>query len=301
MKNEGPYVKEWLDYHLLAGVDHFFIYNNGSPDNQSEVIKPYADAGLVTYIDYPGKARQYEAYNAAARDYKFFCRYMAFIDGDEFIFPKIADNIVDVVDEILADKPNAGALGINMMGFGSNYQDKADYSQGVMERFTRRQPIDDTDIMPGSGLHGGCAHIKTVANPRRIDYFFNPHFAMYIQPNFAVNENGGIVEFFSNYPPTVSKIVMHHYSSKSREEYENKVNRGTADAYYNVYKLENYTHDTKSNAVFDDSILKYRDACIAAFKAKWGGSRHYQRLERSETRRLRKNFTKIGVNVACRF
>ena len=26
MKNEARYVKEWLDYHLLAGVNHFFIY-----------------------------------------------------------------------------------------------------------------------------------------------------------------------------------------------------------------------------------------------------------------------------------
>ena len=23
MKNEAPYVKEWLDYHILAGVENF--------------------------------------------------------------------------------------------------------------------------------------------------------------------------------------------------------------------------------------------------------------------------------------
>ena len=272
MKNEGPYVKEWLDYHLLAGVDHFFIYDNGSPDNQSEIIKPYADAGLVTYIDYPGKARQYEAYNAAVRDYKFFCRYIAFIDGDEFIFPKIHSNIVEVVDELLADKPNAGALAVNIFGFGSNYQDKADLTKGVLERFTRRQPIDDTDIIEGSGFHGGCAHVSSITNPRRVDYFSNPHFAHYLQPYFAVNEYGGVVEYFSSYPPSVEKIVMHHYSSKSREEYENKVNRGTADAYHNVYKLENYKHDTKLNEVFDDSILSYRDKIFAAFHSKYGAT-----------------------------
>ena len=38
MKNEAPYVKEWLDYHLLAGVDHFFIYDNETPDNLKEVF-----------------------------------------------------------------------------------------------------------------------------------------------------------------------------------------------------------------------------------------------------------------------
>ena len=30
MKNEGDYIKEWLDFHLKVGVEHFFIYNNDS-------------------------------------------------------------------------------------------------------------------------------------------------------------------------------------------------------------------------------------------------------------------------------
>lgn len=257
MKCEGPYVKEWLDYHLLAGVDHFFIYDNDSPDNQREVVKPYVDAGLVTYIFYPGQARQYEAYNAAVRDYRYFCRYMAFIDGDEFIFPQSDRSIVEVVDEIFEKHPKAAALGANIFTYGSNYQDKADYTKGVLERFTRRASVDDTPIFEVNGLHGGTAHISTIANPRRIDFFGNPHYAIYIVRNFAINENGDKIPFFSNYPPTVKKIVMNHYSVKSREEYEGKIRRGTADAVYNIYKAEKFLHE-KDNEIFDDSILKYR-------------------------------------------
>ena len=43
MKNAGPYIKEWLDYHLLAGVEHFFIYDNDSLDNMKEVLQPYIE------------------------------------------------------------------------------------------------------------------------------------------------------------------------------------------------------------------------------------------------------------------
>ena len=32
-KDEGRYLREWLDYHLLAGVEHFYLYNNDSADN----------------------------------------------------------------------------------------------------------------------------------------------------------------------------------------------------------------------------------------------------------------------------
>ena len=28
MKNEGLYLKEWLDFHILVGVDKFYLYDN---------------------------------------------------------------------------------------------------------------------------------------------------------------------------------------------------------------------------------------------------------------------------------
>ena len=90
MKCEGPYLKEWLDYHLLAGVDHFYLYDNDSPDNQAEVAAPYVKAGLVDYFYAPGKAAQMFAYNEAVKNFRFFSRYFATIDGDEFIYSKSA-------------------------------------------------------------------------------------------------------------------------------------------------------------------------------------------------------------------
>ena len=89
LKDEGNYLKEWLDYHLLAGVDHFYLYDNDSSDNQAEVAKPYVEAGLVDYFPLPGKAMQMVAYNDAVKRFKFHCRYMAFIDLDEFVYPKV--------------------------------------------------------------------------------------------------------------------------------------------------------------------------------------------------------------------
>ena len=263
MKNEAPYLKEWVDYHLLAGVNHFYLYDNQEDDEQKKILEPYISAGLVTHIPYPGKARQYEAYNDAVQNYRFFCRYMTFIDADEFVLPKDNRSIVEVVDEIFTANPDAAGLGVNIFTFGSNFQDKAAFSRGVLERFTRRASVDYTpDMRNGEKNAGGTSHISSITNPRRIDFFCNPHFAYYFEGCNAINEVGKRVELFYNYPPTVKKIVMHHYSAKSREEYMNKVKRGTADSLENVYKYEEetYTHDTPDNEVFDDSILKYRDA-----------------------------------------
>ena len=265
MKNEGPYIKEWLDYHLLAGADHFYIYDNGSPDNQKEVLKPYIDAGIVTYIFYPGQARQYEAYSDAVKNYRFFCKHMAFIDGDEFIFPQNNKNIVEVLDEILQDKSKAGGVAVNWHQFGSNFQEKADLNRGVLDRFTRRASDENIAINPKNNLPSGNAHIKTIGNPRKIDFFQNPHYAIFFDYSFPVNEKGEQVKFFFNNPPTVEKIVLNHYPMKSREEYEKKVSRGAADSFVNIYvkhPFENYYNDEA-----DEEIIKYRDAKINALKS----------------------------------
>ena len=138
MKNEGHYAKEWLDYHLAAGVDHFYIYDNESTDNLKEVLQPYIEAGTVTYTFYPGIGKQIRAYNDAFKNYRFFCRYMAFIDADEFIFPQSKKSIVTVADEIFNEKEDLGGIEVNWQIYGSNFQETADYSKGVLERFTRR-------------------------------------------------------------------------------------------------------------------------------------------------------------------
>lgn len=257
MKNEAPYAKEWLDFHIVAGVDHFFIYDNGSPDNLKEVLQPYIDADIVTYKFYPGTARQYEAYNDAIKNYRFFCRYMAFIDADEFIFPQKDKNIVEVLDETLDGNLMAGGLAVNLLAYGSNNLEKADYTKGVLERFTRRAPVDWVPLIgKDQNYPGGSAHIKTIANPRRINFWGHPHFAQYFEGFAAFNSNGGEVPYFYNDPPIVDKICINHYPVKSKEEYLIKISRGTADNPRNIYSMEKFERDDH-NEVFDDSIFKY--------------------------------------------
>ena len=246
MKDEEPYVKEWLDYHLLAGVDHFYIYDNDSTPEFKKILQPYIDANIVTYTFFPGKARQYEAYNDAFKKFKFECRYMAIIDGDEFIFPKTKSTINEIIDEILAPNPNAVALCPNWRFFGSNGQEKADYTRGVLDRFTARYKEVNR-------------HVRTIANPRQIKFSPNPHYKVYFDGKYSVNEQGKVFSGPFNYDKTDDKIVIHHYFTKSYEEWEKKVNRGTADGTQKrdvnaFFKINNEEYEQ------NDGIIKYRDA-----------------------------------------
>ena len=245
MKNEEPYVNEWLDYYLLAGVDHFYIYDNESTPEFKKILQPYIDAGIVTYTFYPGKVRQMEAYLDAVKRFKFQCRYMAMIDGDEFIFPKSKSTINEVVNEVIGDNKNFSGLAINWVIFGSNGQEKADLTRGVLERFTAR----------AANVH---TTVKTIINPRRVRFWTQPHNPIYFDGCFAVSENGNIVPGYSIENNTAEKICVNHYNTKSREEWEKKVARGRSDV-PTKNKLEDFKWRDK-NDVFDDEILKYRDA-----------------------------------------
>ena len=248
MKNASPYVKEWLDYHLLAGVDHFFIYDNDSEDNFAEIVQPYVDAGLVTYKFYPGKRIMMKAFNEAIDEYKYLCRYIAFIDDDEFIFPQDNLNVTEVTDEILFDERIMGGLEISWMVYGSNGHQTADLNRGVLERFKRRE----------SKVNAG---VKSIVNPRRVDFMWTPHFAVYFDAFAGVKQSD--IDALPNVDFKIAdKIVLNHYWLKSLEEYirrKSSTDANFGDAWKNLEE-KFYRDDVGLNEVFDDSILKYRYA-----------------------------------------
>lgn len=49
-KDEFKDLKEWIDYHQMMGVDHFYIYNTGSADLLNGILSPYIQERIVTLI-----------------------------------------------------------------------------------------------------------------------------------------------------------------------------------------------------------------------------------------------------------
>lgn len=287
LKNEGHYLKEWLDYHLLAGVDHFYLYDNDSSDNYNEIIAPYVEAGLVTSKYISGKSAQFAAYDDAVLNYRFQCRCMAFIDLDEFIFPKnTSDKITATLDKIFKKFPEASGLAINWQLFGSNSEETADYSRGVLERFTRRAPVDWVVPIPNRDIPGGNAQVKTVADPRRIAFFTSAHFPIYYEGNYSINENGGVIASYCNEPVTASEIALNHYNAKSREEFLIKINKGRAGKASGYLTLDWFDMYNR-NEVFDDGILRYRAARADKFSLESSGEK-FRRVKDTLTEILSK-------------
>ncbi len=100
-KDEAKFLKEWLEFHRLAGVDHFYLYNNNSSDNYIDVLNPYIKEGIVTLMQWPGQVSDQDERNAfrwalstqvPAYQYTISTRaketeWLAFVDVDEFLVP----------------------------------------------------------------------------------------------------------------------------------------------------------------------------------------------------------------------
>ncbi|NNE80332.1 MAG: glycosyltransferase family 2 protein [Silicimonas sp.] len=69
MRNEGPFILDWVAYHMGIGITHFLVYTNDCDDVTEQILDALAARGLVTRIDNPvdpGERPQRKALSAAA-------------------------------------------------------------------------------------------------------------------------------------------------------------------------------------------------------------------------------------------
>ena len=239
MKNEAPYIKEWINYYLSIGVDHFYIYNNDSSDSTEEILNSFS---RVTCINYPGKLRQLDAYNDALNRFKNIAQYITIVDADEFVFcpNKFKFNLYQFVDKYLSHKEVAG-LGIHWLIFGSS--NFVTPPEGlVTENYVFRSR---TDFYKNK-------HVKTIINPRKILGYTNSHLPIPLPGYKIIHENYQVIDSPASDNVPVEKIRINHYFTKSKEEFMKKRDRGLADNTGKRSMEEFKIHD--KNDVFDNSM-----------------------------------------------
>lgn len=235
-KDEGPYFKEWIDWHLKMGVEKFYIYDNESTDSTKEVLKPYIDAGIVDYRYFPGYRMQIAAYDDCLEKHRYDARWIAFIDLDEFIVP-LKDQSVPEFLKRFEDFP---AVEINWLIYGSGGARKKEPG-GVMDRFKCHS-------LPGHRLN---RHVKSIVNPRRVFTMIGCHEVARIDGKAADSHGKPITRNFREREPQQDVIRINHYAVRSYEEFREKQGRGRAsgkkrtvsDDYFNEYDLNDIRED----------------------------------------------------------
>ncbi|GDZ95224.1 methyltransferase FkbM family protein [Planktothrix agardhii CCAP 1459/11A] len=215
MKNEAPYLMEWLEFHKLVGVERFYLYNNNSTDETLNIIEPYIKSGQVILHNWPfSPGQQTLAYEHCLGTYCFESQWIAFIDLDEFLYPTEHQNLRDILKEF----SGVPAVGVNMLYFGtSGHLTRPDGLQ--IENFTMRGTDDFKDNKM----------IKSIVRPDLVLPPTCPHFFPPINPQtYGVTENQQPLLSSVAAEVSVQKLRINHYCTRSRADMIQKAMRGSA-------------------------------------------------------------------------
>ena len=241
IKNESPYLLEWIEYHRMLGVGHFFIYDNNSSDNPQEILKEYINEGIVEYIVWPMHPYgQIGAFKDCIEKYKDHSYWIGFIDIDEYIVPIRTETI----SEILKKYEGSNGIGINWMIYGSSGHFKK--PEGLtIENYIRHseKSLYDNKI------------IKSIVNPRNVSNVTNQHFFKFKDDSYVLDEDMEIIDTDSETKIHKSrKIRINHYFTRSYGEWEQKRIRGRTDG---TMRPERFFADLDRNEQCDDILTEY--------------------------------------------
>jgi hypothetical protein len=186
-QDEARWLKEWLEYHLLIGVQHFYLYNNLSRDNYDDLLQPYIERGAVELIEWPyvgGEtfdAAQCDAYRDALGRAHNMVKWLAIIDVDEFLVPVKDDDLTSVLARLDAD-PAIGGVCVAWIYFGTSYVPKIPPDRLMIETLvssSSRMEIHET-------FPWDQGTFKSIVRPDHTESFESPHVAIYESGHYHV-------------------------------------------------------------------------------------------------------------------
>ncbi|RLA57881.1 MAG: hypothetical protein DRR04_12105 [Gammaproteobacteria bacterium] len=275
-RNEAPYLAEWVAFHQLLGVEHFFLYDNNSNDDYAAVLQPFIEAGTVTVHQWPvpfHEKAQRKAYAHCLKSVRHSVRWLAFIDVDEFLFAPRDDTLA----KALPDYESWPGVVVHWQNYGSSGR-QLHSREPVIERFPWRARsnwvrnrkvksiVDPSRTTAPLGVHhfeyadGARAVDETKREVRikprsRYKKRLKPWYGklgpllQYIDPYSAANVDSKVI--------SVERLRINHYPVKSHQEFLGKTaykkeKRRYEDVDYFAY------HDR--NEIYDPVIHRYLPA-----------------------------------------
>jgi hypothetical protein len=174
MRNEGPYILEWIAHHFTLGIDDLLIFTNSCTDNTDkildrlEILMPhrvkhqpnpkvmFPDRGKwhIMGLRYAGHFGRYKAAD-----------WLYVTDADEFL--NLKDGINDLDGFFEAAGP-ADAVSFTSIAFNSNGKKHAS-RQPVTHRFTETTHDFETASLTKRPIHTGIKTLyrNSISGPRR--------------------------------------------------------------------------------------------------------------------------------------
>ena len=246
VRDQEHYIREWLAFHRLVGVERFVIVLHRCKDRTEEMIRklPFADSVFVHHVEGDRQHVQLGAYRWIHENYGGVTRWMMFLDSDEFLFGVKQDDL----RMILPRYEKHGAVAAHWLLFGSSGHVLRPPMPSI-RYFTRCQP--------NSSLNRG---LKSIVRADDVTNIVSTH--LFVTKSGTVREHGDPVDIANKWrseaAPTRDILQCNHYQTRSMQDWVDRRKRGSCNdprpsSHYDVDKFYEYHTDT----VEDTRILRF--------------------------------------------
>lgn len=256
-KDEARFIKEWIEYHSLIGVEHFYLYNNNSSDNYKEVLDEYIKSGLVTLYDWPYDQSQMKAYKDFYEKHFNEAQWISFLDIDEFFVPKNEFSLLDWIKK----NDRYPVLQVYWKMFGSSSILEHDDQKLCIEQYVNSwdslinvgKCLINTDYQIAK-FNSGTHHATLTKSKNRFSPFIFHPVDQFRHINVFDRERK-----LGKLKSGMAPIQINHYWSKGWDVY-NKKRSWSGDVFFKQNPKKNLSYFIEheiNNTTVDYSIYRY--------------------------------------------
>ncbi|MDR3175719.1 MAG: glycosyltransferase family 92 protein [Desulfovibrio sp.] len=214
VRDEDLYLREWLTYHSLIGVEHFYVYDHESKNPVRDTLAGFADKERVTVRRVQGTCPQIPVYDDCLKNFGAQNFWIGFLDIDEFAF-SVPDQ--DLRVSLAEFEPYAGIGATWRLFHSSGHLGRP--SGLVLKNYTWAFALQNS------------YHVKCFVRPGKTVRALSPHSFQYREGEFCVNEDHCPIPPGCHFTPALGKTLrVNHYFTKSQQDFEGKIARPRAAA-----------------------------------------------------------------------
>jgi len=180
-KNEAPYFQEWIEFHKLQGVEHFFLYNNNKSKAWDKI--------------------QAGAYTDCIQKCSTVTNWLAALDLDEFLFCPDGQDL----PTFLLDYEAYGGVCVNWRLFGTSHLETIPTKLLMIEALTHCS-------VPKKSRN---KRVKCIVQPRLVKKVRDSHRFQFIDNYCSITTSGEIVSSNSSKSWNDDKIRINHYWTRT--------------------------------------------------------------------------------------